>query len=334
MIEMKTLYKNILYASILTFCTIVFYACDKDETYDFPGDEYNRVYILDKASTYKIIQTPISTISNIDFKTTLKCTQKATESIKATVKVDNSMIEAYNEKNETKYEAIPTSAVVLKNTTMTIPQGEMVSIDTLSFELTDDNTMLASLKSQNGYLIPLRIATTEGGDSQVSTNVYTTYVVVTVTEDNINHDAEESDITGTLVADQSNWTASTNGSVSSWGNPLSAIFDGDMSSSCTIFEGNDGNPRLDIDMGKQYTFDAITFYYGYDYGDWGKYEYASLISGMTIYTSDNGTDWRSVGKITSSSKYCMFYAPITCRHIRLVSSVPYMEGGIFNIYQK
>jgi hypothetical protein len=334
MMDMKTFYRNIVYIGLLAFCIMGFFACSEDETYDFPGDPYNRVYMQDKSTDYKIVQTPISTISNVDFKTSLKCTQVASENIKATVEIDNSMIEAFNNKNGTSYEAMPTSAILTENTTMTISAGAMAAIDTLSLKLTDDETVLASLDSENGYLIPLRIATTEGGDAQPSTNVYSTFLTVTVTEDNINHDASEDDITGTLVADQSVWSASTNGSISSWGSPISAIFDGEMSTSCSIYNNTSEDLYLDIDMGRQYTFNALTFYYGYDYGSWGKYEYDGLTNGMTIYTSHNGTNWESVGKITSSSKICVFYAPITTQYIRIISPSSYMEGGLFNVYEK
>lgn len=329
--------KNIFYAGLLALCTISFTACSDDEkTYDFPGDEYNRVYMLDNSSAYKIVQTPIGIVSNLKFETSLKSTQKASASIKATVEIDNSMIAPYNKKHGTNYEEMPASALSIVNATMNIPTGSMAASDTLRLTLTDKEEVLKTLKSERGYLIPLRLAMTEGGDSQPSSNFFYTYITVTVTEDNVNHDATSSDITGTLVVDQTGWTATTNGSISQWGDPLETMFDGDMSSSCDI-SGSGTDLRLDINMGKVYTFDAITLYYGYSYPGWGTYEYGQLTNGMTIYTSNDGVSWQSVGEITGNdSKICVFYAPITAKYIRVVKpgNSSYLQAGIFNVYAK
>jgi hypothetical protein len=70
-INMKNI-KNIFYAGLLVLGIISFAACSDEETYDFPGDPYNRVYIPDNSGSYKIIQTPISSISNLEFETILK----------------------------------------------------------------------------------------------------------------------------------------------------------------------------------------------------------------------------------------------------------------------
>ena len=47
-----------------------------------------------------------------------------------------------------------------------------------------------------------------------------TFLTITVTEDNMNHEATEYTGTGTLVADQSGWIATTNGTVETWYDPL------------------------------------------------------------------------------------------------------------------
>lgn len=327
--------KNIFYISLLALCMMSLAGCNDEEVYDFPGDPYNRVYMSDKSNSYKIVQTPISTVSNLKFETTLKCTQKASANIKATVEVDNSLIAAYNEENGTDYEAMPAAALVIENAIMNIPAGTMAATDTLRITITEDESVLTSLRSQNGYLIPLRLTTTEGGESQPSSNFFSTYLTVTITEDNVNHDATESDITGTLVTDQIGWSATTNGTVSYAS--IDAIFDGDMSTYWYLRSTTE-DLRLDINMGKPYTFDAITLYYGFSYS-WGSYEYGCLYSGMSIYTSNDGTTWQSAGEITvSTSKFCVFYAPITAQYIRLVrprtSSSVTLYGGIFNVYAK
>lgn len=328
--------KNILYAGMLALCTLSLAACSDDEVYDFPGDPHNRVYMPPKSNSYKIVQTPISTVSNLKFETYLKCTQRASANIKATVEVDNSMIAAYNEKHNTTYEEMPTSALAIKNAVMNIPTGDMSTSDTLTITLSEDENVIKNLKSQNGYLIPLRISMTHGGNSQPSSNVFSNYLIVTVKEDNVNHEAIDDDITGTLVTDQTGWSATTNGTVSSYYQSIEAMFDGDMSNYCSISSSED--LKLDVNMGKPYTFDAITLYYGFS-SNWGNYEYPSLTSGMTIYTSSNGTSWQSAGEITgSNSKNCIFYAPITAQYIRIIkpkgSYSTSLSAGIFNVYAK
>ncbi|MFV0538260.1 MAG: BT_3987 domain-containing protein [Dysgonomonas sp.] len=322
--------KNIFYAGMLAFCTISFTACDdKEDTYDFPGDSYNRVYMLDQSGSYKIVQTPISTVSNLNFEASLKCTQKASSSIKATVEVDNSMIAAYNEKHGTKYEAIPANALVIENATVNIPANAMASSDTLRISITKDESILTTLRSENGYLIPLRLAKAEGGDSQPSSNFFTSYLVVTVTEDNINHDAVVGDITGTLVADQTGWSATTNATVYSYYQPLTYLFTTATSSYCYLY--NVPTINLDIDMGKSYTFDAIKLQ--------RSTATASFASGMSIFSSNDGTTWKSEGTLTKSTTFCAFYAPITTRYVRIVKSSgstsnTTLYASIFNIYAK
>lgn len=324
--------KNIFYAGMLALCAVILTACSDDDTYDFPGDPFNRVYLMDNSKAYKIVQTPISTVSNLNFETSLKCTQRASGEIKATVEIDNSMIAAYNEEHGTEYEEMPAEALVIENATMTIPAGAMATTESLRITITEDESITSTLRSQKGYLIPLRLATTEGGQSQPSSNVYSMYLTVTITEDNVNHDATEADITGTLVADQTGWSATTNGSVLSYYGPIESMFDGNKSNYCYISAS--GELNLDVNMGKSYTFDAITLYYGYSWGG----DYSSLSNGMTIFTSNDGSTWQSAGEITGSSKFCMFYAPITAQYIRIVkpkgSYSTTLMAGIFNVYAK
>lgn len=314
-----------------------FGACSDEETYDFPGDSYNRVYLIDNSNSYKIVQTPIGSISNLEFETSLNCTREASEEIKAMVMIDNSMVATYNKEHGTNYEAMPESALVIENATMNIPAGTRTSITKVRITTTEDKDVLATLKNQNGYLIPLRLAATEGGNAQPSTNVFSTYLTVLITEDNVNHSAVESDITGTLVANQSGWSAITNGKVYEWYDPIESLFDGNKDTSCYI-TASEGDLQLDINMGKSYTFDAITLYAN---SYWGG-ESGSLSNGMSVYTSDDGTAWKSVGEITGNNeKFCVFYAPLTSQYIRLVKpnngSSYYgteLEACIFNIYAK
>lgn len=333
--------KNLFYIGAFTICSLSLAACDKEDVYDVYGDPYNRVYTQDNSQAFKIVQTPISTISNVDFKWPAKCSKKAIENIKVKVIVDNSLIADYNEEHGTGFEAMPTEALVLNNMEMTIPAGSMAVSDTAHVQLTDNADVLGALKSDKGYIIPLRLESAEGGDSQLSTNMLKpTFITVTVTEDNMNHDVTTYNGTGTLVADQSEWTATTNGSVKSWYDPIESIFDGDYQTYCFI-TNRSGELYLDVDMGKDYTFDGIKMTYSkYDFFTDTQKEIGSFAVGMTVSISDNGIDWKSRGEIEKQAESCVFYAPITARYIRI--TVPNGSGyyggtlqcGVFNVYAK
>ncbi len=333
--------KNLFYIGMFALCGIGLVACGDDEAYDVYGDPFNRVYIQGGSNTYKIVQTPISTVSNLDFKWPAKCSKKADGTIKVVVEVDNSLISAYNEEHGTVFEAMPAGAIVLENAEMTIPAGERVVADTVRVRLTDDSNVLSTLKSEKGYIIPLRLVSAEGANSQLSTNmIEPTFLTITVTEDNMNHEATEYTGTGTLVADQSGWIATTNGTVETWYDPIESIFDGDYQTGCYITQSS-GELQLDVDMGKAYSFEGIKMTYnGYDSSTWDYAEVGAFTSGMTVSTSDNGTDWKLQGEIDRSTAACVFYAPLTARYIRI--SVPNtggwygatLECGVFNVYAK
>ena len=327
--------KNLFYIGMFAICVLGFAACGDDETYDVYGDPYNRVYILDNSKEYKIVQTPVSTVSNVDFTWEARCSKKASGDIRVTVAVDNSLIDAYNEEHDTEFEALPVEAVVLENAEMTIPAGEMVVADAVHLKLTDDANVLSTLKSAKGYIIPLRLVSAEGGNSQLSTNMLApSFLTITVTEDNMNHEAIQYTGTGALVADQTGWTATTNGTVQSWYDPIESIFDGNGETYCYI-SNRSGDLWLDVDMGKPYSFDGIRMMSSSYYGDSG-----SFSAGMTVSTSDNGTDWKTQGEIERNAEDCVFYAPLTARYIRI--TVPNaggwygasLECGVFNVYAK
>lgn len=143
--------ESVLYKYVRHLCAC-FTACGDDETYDVYGDPYNRVYVLDNSKEYKIVQTPISTVSNVDFTWEAKCSKKASGDIRVTVAVDNSLIDAYNEEHDTEFEALPVEAIVLENKEMTIPAGEMVVADAVHLKLTDDVNVLSTLKSEKDIL--------------------------------------------------------------------------------------------------------------------------------------------------------------------------------------
>ena len=186
---------------------------------------------------------------------------------------------------------------------------------------------MLTLKSEKGYIIPLRLVSVEGPNTQLSTNmVAPSFLTVTVTEDNVNHEATEADITGTLVANQAGWSVNV---LSGSGSNLDRWFDGNPQSTASISDWSNYKAAFTVDMGKSYTFSAIVAYRGTSWG-----EYNSISAGTKISTSDDGTNFKSAGEVTGSSKFIVFYAPLTARYIRVETTSYSVNCGVFNVYAK
>ena len=198
--------KNIFYVGMLALCTMSFTACSDEETYDFPGDPYNHVYLQDKGGTFTFVHTPISSISTLDLTLPLYCNHRVTSNFIAKVEVDNSLVAAYNEENNTEHAEIPVSSLVMENTEIRFEQGGLMSVNELHITT---NEAINELRDVNGYLIPIRITAVEGENCKIVDKMSTTYVIVNVKEDtdNIYDDAADELVTGTLVSDRSGWTA-------------------------------------------------------------------------------------------------------------------------------
>lgn len=332
-------FKSLLIIGVMALTTAVFTSCSDDEEYDFPGTTKNFVYQKDYSSTFKIIQTPISTISTVDVQIPVKCTQKAASDITVTFGVDNSLINAYNEEKGTDYVALPDGVIVIENQSVVIPAGEMTGTETVNITTTDDESVLNKLTDENTYLVPIVRKSVSGANAIPSEQVNpVTYITLSVIHDNVHHGASADDIKGALVSDQTGWTASVNEGTTVSGGNISNLFDGNMTTTVTFQNRNNGSPtELTVDMGKEYTFDAFTLYYGYSYPGWGDYTYGQLSSDLTITTSSDGQKWTKVGVMENgdSSIFMVFYAPITARYIKISKPYSYYSriyGGVFNVY--
>lgn len=316
---MKTIYKNLLYTGILALSLGGLWACGEDESYDFPGDAMNRVYIKNSSSSYQFIHTPASTLGTLDFKMPVYATHKASANIKATVEIDNTLVEAYNKQNGKEFMTLPNNALLIKNGTMTILAGEKISSD--SIHITINESALSGLRSKTGYLIPLKLTSAEGANASVSTNVNYAYLTINTRTDNdmINDDATENGAQGHLIEKRGDWTAFlVNETGIDVTGSTSAMFDGDektawKASAAETFD-------FVVDLKKEYGVTAISAYYNlFDY-----YQYGTLLKDSKVQSSKNGSEWTSVGTVTSGggwdSKSIIFYLPITARYFKF--SVP------------
>lgn len=304
------------------------------------GDPNNLVYVPESTSSYKLIQTPVSTIGNLNYQFVARCNKFAAADILVGLEVDNSLIDAYNADNGTQYVALPDEALVWDNKQLTIPAGKMRSADTCFVKLTEDVNILKSLNASEGYLVPVKMASVNGAGAAPANSVKSvSYLIMTVTNDAVNHDATIDDAKGTPVTDRSGWSLSGNVDCSE-GNKL---FDGDPQNYVTFNSGSD--MELIIDMGKVYEFDAIEAKYAYGWGSWS-YDYGSLSNGTNVYLSNDGKSWQSVASIEYDGwdglQHIVFWGYMSARYIKL--QIPAtsswgdpestFECGHFTVYAK
>lgn len=331
-------YKSLFIIGVMALTAAGFTSCSDDEEYDFPGTTNNYVYQKDMSASFKVVQTPLATISNVEVQIPVQCTQKAKSDITVTFGIDNSLIDSYNTEHGTSYVAAPEGVLVIENECVVIPAGQMNGTTTVNVTTTDDETILNKLSDANTYLVPVARLSVTGQNAVPSEDVNpVTYLVLDVVQDNVNHGATADDIKGTMVADQTGWSAWVNEGTSVSGN-LNNLFDGNVGTSIQLSTNSQDGIDLTIDMGKEYSFDAITLYYGFSWGT-NVYKYGSLTSDLVITTSSDGSTWKRVGLMENgdSSEFMVFYAPVTARYIKIhkpYSYYGYLSSAVFNVYAR
>jgi len=309
-------FNKFLFAGIAAVCLVGFASCDEEETYDFPGDPYNRVYFQDGSNNYKVVITPISVIGNMNYQTIAKCTQPASEQITVTFSCDEDMLTEYNAKNGTEYLLLPDNCYEMTNKTLTIPAGAYQTKDTLRITTTE---AAGQLDVEKQYMIPLRITDTEGGSAEASTNINYTYLTVSLTEDNVNHDMTVDDLESlTELTDKSAWTATTTGSQSN----IARMIDGNNSNYGRVQHNNNvpTSANVTFDLGAEYEVSAL---YPMYYSSWyGAYSYIYMTGDAAhFYYSSDGENWKEAGSVereNNNSPVVGFYAPIKMRYVKIV----------------
>lgn len=310
---------------VLVLAAVSVTACSDDEEYDFPGDPRTLVYATDFSGSYKVVQTPAGAMGAMSVPVTAKTNGRSTGDIKVTVAVDNSLIDAYNEENGTSYLPVPAEALVLDKTELTIPAGEMMSADTATVSLTDNQDILKTLNDDNGYIIPVRLVSVSGGGAALATSVKSiSYLTIGITNDAVNHDGTLADSKGTAVEDWTGWSATTTGTpAEGW----EALFDGDLGN--VWAPGSEEEMTITVDMGKSYKFDAIQA----KALRWGYYESGALADGTKIAVSTDGNNWSNVGEVSGAgwdgASYVLFWGFLEARYIRLTISADGWYGAEF-----
>lgn len=316
--------KTIQYIATLLVSTAILTACGDDDHYDILGDPHNRVYINHNKSAYQMIQTDLINKSNLDFTFDVQCTQPATSDIKVEAEIDNTLIQAYNSEHGTAYEALPVQALVIENKTATIAKGTTAPIAPTHISLTTDENILKQLNSDNGYIVPVRLGNIEGASAKLSTNMADpVYITLNVSHRLINPDASVSDITGTEVADQSQWTCTPLGTTT--GTNLERMFDGNPRLSASLVDNENNNADFYVDMGRVITLDAVV-------GTAGNNRLNARLAGKMSVSLD-AKNWTEVGTLQKAMKYVVLFVPITARYIRFETGKYSCNCSEFNVYE-
>lgn len=337
--------KNVRLIIYIIYSIVLLTSCNKEESYDFPGDTVNRVYVRPYTGDgFVFMHTPVLSMSSLNYKMPVYVTRVSNEDITVSLAVDNSLVELYNMVNNTEYEAVPDDVLVLENNKVIIPKGSYQSLDSICISANEN--MISNLRNEKGYLIPIRIMNVEGNGVACSSNLDCVYLIVNTDNRSeiINKDAKDTDVSGTLVVNgRINWNAYLDdaGEVELTGE-IPSMFDGDMSTELAI---SSSNPfYFVIDM--QNVYDVTAIYSRYLY--YGRVEQSTFSEGFELEYSLDKAEWKTLGTVSASvggyfgEKNIIFYAAVPMRYIRILSPVKSsytgdkasLNIGEFNVYVK
>jgi hypothetical protein len=306
--------KNILMlCGGLLVTTALLSACSSDTTYDFPGDAYSRVYFVNSTTVAEgaIVNTPIGYVGDVAAKFSVKCTGIRTTDTKVNLKIDNSLVDAYNAANNTVYKAAPEGTVLLDKTALTIPADSMKSVDSVSISVPE--TAYTTLSDTAGYLVPVVISSADGDNVVPSTNLSVRYMHVAISSSSIKKNAGSADMQGTLITDYSSWTGSSDTGTAS---TFSQMFTSSNYSGWS-FSANPSTMIIDMQEMKNLTgFRMMSIY--------GMYGSSYSFKNVVVAVGTDGANYTDCGSATSSEmtnesgyQYICFYGSMSCRYLKL-----------------
>ncbi|MDR6781545.1 endonuclease/exonuclease/phosphatase family metal-dependent hydrolase [Pedobacter africanus] len=173
---MKHICCRVYYKIVLILIAAGFSAC-KQELISNP-EQYARLYIV-QAGTYPAVRTFImkDEVQTIDIAAARGGIADTGQDIDVTFKVDNALIQDFNEKNNTAYAALPEGSYELEKTSATIRKGERVT-SPLKIRLKTLGTLVAFKQ----YLLPVSLS----ADAAVNEDLKTAYFLIEGQREGIN----------------------------------------------------------------------------------------------------------------------------------------------------
>ena len=305
--------KNIFLAlggAMLLSCSMA--SCSDEEEYDFDGIAYERIYFANATTvtTGAVIKTPVGNFTSLDGEKTIKTTAPTTKAIQVKFAIDNSLVEAYNEKNGTEYAAAPDGVFSLSTDQLTIEADTTSSKEGLALAISEAG--VEQLEPGTEYLIPVVITDSSDADYRPSSNVGCAYYLVSVTSKLID---EYGTFDGLTVLDKTGWTVSCtdNGATN-----LQNIVDGNKNTYARFSRAD--NHEVVIDLGGETSFKGIEVYMFRSYYGFNFYE---------LDYSTDGTTWNGIGTIVnnlSSSIRCVIYGSVSARYVRIKGDFVFNES--------
>lgn len=148
----------------------------------------NKVFFNEKYATveYNAYRTTEGKVTNLDTlvaKLVIGCSEPAGGDLTVKVNIDTLLVEVYNKAKGRNCRQFMSNWIKLNRSSFTIPQGATEASDTLVVSLTKPLDS-ESLSSTDGYVMPIRINSASGYDTQVDFNRRISYLVLDVTQEN------------------------------------------------------------------------------------------------------------------------------------------------------
>jgi len=288
-------------AALLTSCS------DDDDNYDVYGIDHERVYQTNATVDLNgaVVVTPVGTMTSLSAPLTVRTTKAPTTDLHVTLALDESYVEKYNEANGTSYKAVPSGAVTLSKSSLTILADTTASVDTAYVEFTDQAAEL--LNDKSGYVIPVVVASTDQSNYQPARDLNVRYIVLLVTEKSIRPNGTANEMLGTEISDYSTWTSDPTG--------FQSLFSGSSWSRRYSLGSQTSTFTLDMQEVKNITGFAIKGMYA----SWYPLQYIS------VSISSDGANWTDLGALESDEIYTDgdgyawvdFYGAMKCRYLKI-----------------
>lgn len=325
---MKNIKKILGLIALFAFVAPAFVACEEDED---GGSKEMFVYLrqwsdnpLSGKMTYDVDGNEvISGTDSIQFLVYIN--RESSVDVEATLEVDESYVDAYNEENKTSYKLFPSDALISFESSVNIKAGNLQTADSVKVKFD-----IAKL-SPGDYLLPISLGVVKSKDKgiQASTTAGVIYQKFSMSYDNVDNVNKE--VAEGFRLDRSSWVITADDEEDPANYPATNMMNGDVDSS---WHGTKGvNSIITVDMGKEESIKGFAVYFKES-----TYYYAPTV--LQVYVSEDGEEWLDCGEagsyITFFSSSSMkereyginFLLPVTYRYYRLqITSVRYSYYG-------
>ncbi len=322
------------YTCLVLMLAGILSACEDHMEYDVTGDPVNRVYMNtgshavtgNNSFSFSVVHTPAGSVGNpVVVKFPVSCTREASSATQVTLAIDNSLVDTYNSKNKTAYKAVPNGLAQISNAELTVAPGELVSSDSVIISVPGDKF---SQLTEAGYILPVKIAAiSDGGNTAISSNLSTAYVVIKTTVTNCYDKPAAGDMAGAILS-RSGWSATLDVTPNS--GTLARMLDGRTNTYWFVTPAKICTLTVDMAAVKEEVTGIRIHSYSTNYS----------LTSVVVSTSSDGETWSSQGTAALSTatayQYIKFYSPVTARYIRLDvtgwKSSSYVIMAEFDVY--